>query len=80
MRMDVRAAAASELDHLARLWHDIWYETHAHLMPPALLRLRTLENFRDRVQAALALLRVVGRLVEQFIDATDRLTSLLEVD
>jgi ribosomal protein S18 acetylase RimI-like enzyme len=58
--MDVRAASAAELDHLARLWHDIWYETHAHLMPPALVRLRTLDNFRDRVKSASALLRVVG--------------------
>jgi ribosomal protein S18 acetylase RimI-like enzyme len=58
--MNVRSAAASELDALARLWHDVWYETHAHLMPPALLRLRTLQNFRDRLQAAFPALRVVG--------------------
>lgn len=58
--MNVRSATPADLDSLARLWHDVWYETHAHLMPPALIRLRTLENFRERLEAALASVRVVG--------------------
>jgi ribosomal protein S18 acetylase RimI-like enzyme len=58
--MQVRSAAAAEIDHLARLWHDVWHETHAQLHPPELARLRTLENFRERLQAALPDIRVAG--------------------
>jgi ribosomal protein S18 acetylase RimI-like enzyme len=58
--LSVRAALPADLDHLARLWHDAWYETHAALMPVELARLRTLESFRDRLAAALGVVRVVG--------------------
>ena len=58
--MQVRSAAAAEIDHLARLWHDVWHGTHAQLHPPELARLRTLENFRERLQAALPDIRVAG--------------------
>jgi ribosomal protein S18 acetylase RimI-like enzyme len=56
----VRSAAPSELDSIAQLWHDVWFETHAHLVPPSLIRLRTFENFRERLEAALDQVRVVG--------------------
>ena len=58
--MQVRWADAAEIDHLARLWHDIWHETQARLAPPELIRLRTLESFRERLQAALQDIRVAG--------------------
>jgi ribosomal protein S18 acetylase RimI-like enzyme len=58
--MEVRAADASEIDQLARLWFDGWHEAHEHLVPPELTRVRTLENFRDRLVAALPAIRVVG--------------------
>lgn len=58
--MHVRPALASELDTLAKLWYDVWYETHAQLLPPVFARLRTVENFRERLQAALPRVRVVG--------------------
>jgi GNAT superfamily N-acetyltransferase len=58
--MDVRAADRSEIDHLARLWYDGWHESHARVVPAELTRLRTVENFRDRLEAALADIRVVG--------------------
>jgi GNAT superfamily N-acetyltransferase len=58
--MRVRPAAAAEIDHLARLWHEAWHEAHASLTPPALVRLRTLKSFRERLQAALADIWVVG--------------------
>jgi GNAT superfamily N-acetyltransferase len=60
--MQVRSAEAAEVDHLARLWHDVWHQTHAPLSPVELTRLRTLHNFRDRLQAALSEMRVVGPL------------------
>jgi ribosomal protein S18 acetylase RimI-like enzyme len=58
--MDVRSALASEIDLLARIWADGWRDAHAGLVPPALTRLRTLESFRDRLQAALPSIRVIG--------------------
>jgi ribosomal protein S18 acetylase RimI-like enzyme len=60
--MQVRSADAAEINHLARLWHDVWHETHAPLQPPELIRLRTLENFRERLRAALQDIRVAGPL------------------
>ena len=56
----VRAAEADEIEQLAQIWYDGWHESHAHLVPAALTRLRTLENFRERLQAALPDIRVVG--------------------
>lgn len=58
--MNIRPALSSELDALARLWHDVWHETHAPIMPPALIPLRTLENFHDRLEARLPDIRVSG--------------------
>jgi GNAT superfamily N-acetyltransferase len=58
--MMVRAADATEIDHLARLWHDVWHGSHAPLAPPELVRLRTLESFRERLRAALPDIHVVG--------------------
>ena len=60
--MQVRAADGAEIDHLARLWHEVWHESHAPLHPPELTRLRTLESFRERLQAALPDTRVAGPL------------------
>jgi len=58
--MQVRSADAAEIDHLARLWYDSWHDAHAPLLPPELTRLRTLESFRERLEAALAHIRVAG--------------------
>jgi GNAT superfamily N-acetyltransferase len=58
--MDVRAAQEREIDHLARIWYDGWHEAHAQLVPEELTRLRTLGSFRDRLQAALPVVRVIG--------------------
>ena len=58
--MHVRPAQKSELDHLARVWHDSWRDGHAHVVPAELTRRRTLESFRSRLQAAFADIRVVG--------------------
>jgi GNAT superfamily N-acetyltransferase len=60
--MDVRSADKAELDRLAEIWHEVWHESHAPLMPAELTRLRTLESFRDRLRALLADIRVVGTI------------------
>lgn len=58
--MNMRPAESDDLDPLATLWHSAWHETHAHLMPAELTRLRTLASFRDRLDAARSDIRVVG--------------------
>lgn len=58
--MDVRAADETEIDHLAELWYDGWHDAHAQIVPAELTRLRTLESFRHRLQAALPNVRVAG--------------------
>ncbi|MGH9200660.1 MAG: GNAT family N-acetyltransferase [Vicinamibacterales bacterium] len=58
--MDVRAAEEVEIDHLAKIWYDGWHEAHAQIVPAELTRLRTLESFRQRLQAALSNIRVAG--------------------
>ncbi len=60
--MDVRPAREVEIDHLAQLWYDGWQDAHARIVPEDLTRLRTLESFRQRLQAALPNVRVMGPL------------------
>jgi GNAT superfamily N-acetyltransferase len=56
----IGAADPADIDRLARLWHDVWHETHAPLVPAALVGFRTLAGFRDRLQAALPDVFVAG--------------------
>jgi GNAT superfamily N-acetyltransferase len=58
--MDVRAAEAAEIGHLARLWHDGWQDAHARIVPEELACFRTLESFTSRMRDALANVRVTG--------------------
>jgi GNAT superfamily N-acetyltransferase len=60
--IEVRAAEAADIDHLARVWYDGWQDAHAKILPAALARFRTLESFRDRLAAALPSVRVIGPL------------------
>lgn len=60
--MQVRDAHRSELEALARLWLDAWRDGHAAIVPPALLRHRTVASFRERMRAVLPEVRVVGPL------------------
>jgi len=62
--MNVRAAEHSEIDSLARVWYDSWRDAHAKIAPAELTRVRTLESFRDRLEAALPNVRVVGEAGE----------------
>lgn len=58
--MDLRAAQPSELTALAGLWHQGWRDAHLTLVPEALVALRTLDSFTDRMAAALPGVRVLG--------------------
>lgn len=58
--MEVRSAEEHELDNLAKVWHDSWNDAHAQLVPAELARLRTIENFRERLKADLPRVRVAG--------------------
>ncbi len=60
MQITTRDADAAEIDRLAQIWFDGWHESHAPIVPPGLTRLRTLENFRDRLHVVLPHIRVVG--------------------
>ena len=56
----VRPVAPSEAEAVARLWHDTWHETHAAIVPPELVALRTTASFRERTEAALPRMRCAG--------------------
>jgi GNAT superfamily N-acetyltransferase len=58
----VRNLQLEELDHLAALWYNGWQDGHAAVVPTELARLRTLESFKERLNANLANVRVVGPL------------------
>jgi len=58
--MIVRAAEASEVPRIARLWHAGWQDAHAALMPDEIKRIRTVENFELHLTKTLADARVAG--------------------
>ncbi|MDF1750602.1 MAG: GNAT family N-acetyltransferase [Alphaproteobacteria bacterium] len=86
----VRAGQADDLDSLAQLWFDGWQDGHAKVTPPELIKLRTIDSFRDRLAIALPNTRVVGppdkplgfvitqkdELYQLFVSATARGTGI----
>ena len=58
--MSARPVTETEIDHLARLWHEGWNDAHGRLAPEGLVRARTLELFRERLVAARDDTRVIG--------------------
>ena len=58
--MDPRDATADEIDALAHVWFEGWRDAHATLVPAELVRLRTLDNFRERMRAAIGETRTIG--------------------
>jgi ribosomal protein S18 acetylase RimI-like enzyme len=60
VEIHVRAAEEREIDYLAKLWYEGWQDAHAQIVPAELRRLRTLDSFKQRLQAALPDTRVVG--------------------
>lgn len=49
----VRAPEPDEIDRLAALWFEAWRDGHAHIAPPALVAVRTVASFAERLAAAL---------------------------
>jgi GNAT superfamily N-acetyltransferase len=60
MSFVVRPAEQTELHELAALWHEAWHDAHAQIVPTELTRLRPVEHFRQRIEAALVDARVIG--------------------
>jgi len=58
--MQVRAPVASETAALAKIWYDGWQDAHADLLPEELARHRTLESFKQRIEADLSCILVAG--------------------
>jgi len=58
--INIRAAEQTEVDQLAQVWFDAWRDAHAQIVPAELARLRTFENFRERMQKELPNVRVAG--------------------
>jgi len=58
--MHVRAPHDEDVDALARIWFEGWHDAHDALVPEALVAVRTLDSFRDRMRAALHTVRVVA--------------------
>ncbi len=58
-KVSTRAADAADLDRLATIWHDGWRDGHLAIVPASLARVRTLETFRERLEAGLADVRVI---------------------
>lgn len=50
--MDLRTARSSDIERLARIWHDGWQDAHASTLPAQLRRLRTLEHFTEQLCGA----------------------------
>lgn len=79
--MQLRAAGAADREALARLWHDAWHDTHATLVPPALLPHRTLAHYRALVARQLAQITVavVGERLAGFVGVDEDELELLFV-
>jgi GNAT superfamily N-acetyltransferase len=60
--MRARSLDQADIEPLAQLWHEGWNDAHGSLAPEGLVRARTLPLFRERLAAALADTRVIGRV------------------
>ena len=58
----VRKAQLEEVDALAQIWYEGWQDAHAAIVPAELARVRTLENFRGRLDRELEHVRVIGEI------------------
>jgi GNAT superfamily N-acetyltransferase len=58
--MNVRVAEHEDVPELVRIWHDGWHDAHAQIVPAEMTRVRTMDNFRQRVSATLPAMWVTG--------------------
>jgi ribosomal protein S18 acetylase RimI-like enzyme len=54
LEFEIRAAAGTDVDAIAEVWHRAWSDGHRGHVPEALLPFRELEHFRERVPARIA--------------------------
>src|SRR5262245_36990302 len=57
--MIVRDASEPDLEPLTDIWFDAWHDAHDTIVPKELARLRTRDNFRDRLRPELDAVRVI---------------------
>jgi GNAT superfamily N-acetyltransferase len=78
----LRPARESDLRAVARLYHDVWHETHARFMPAEETGLRTPAFFVERMAGLLPTTLVVERdgMVVGFAAWSGRLLGQLYVD
>jgi GNAT superfamily N-acetyltransferase len=55
---NIRDAQLLEIGQLAKIWFDGWQDAHARIVPAGLARLRTLQNFEERLRSASSGVRV----------------------
>ena len=58
--MNVREAITEDIETLAQIWYEGWRDAHAAIVPEELAKIRTLDNFRERLPGLLAETRVIG--------------------
>lgn len=54
----LRDACVADVAGLARIWHEGWHDAHAAILPPDLRRLRTREDFAERLRTLLPQTRI----------------------
>ena len=57
----VRDPAEIDVEPLGELWYRGWRDAHEEIVPAELTRLRTFDSFRERLQAGIRNVRVIGR-------------------
>ena len=58
--MLIRTPHSGEIDQLAQIWYEGWRDAHAAIVPEELARIRTLDNFRERLPGLLSDTRAIG--------------------
>jgi len=56
----LRAVDPAEHDALAAMWHAAWHDGHAAIVPPGLVALRQLADFKTRMPGIAPLARTAG--------------------
>ena len=60
--MNTRSANPTDIDELARIWCEGWHDGHAHVVSQQMIRVRTPENFRQRVEESYRDMGVIGEI------------------
>ncbi|MEM8811598.1 MAG: GNAT family N-acetyltransferase [Pseudomonadota bacterium] len=60
LKLQFRKPDRSEIEAIARVWHDGWFDAHGTVAPPAFSEHRTFETFVERTEAHLETSRVAS--------------------